>query len=466
MSIGGSKRNKKTAVETANAGWSQTPSNPVKQDGVVENIPVVTKVQERRSVVDSEYMPVTHLILHSSGDMWSVDYYRQLVGLDDMLRPLSFEVGPAEQNYELIRGFQLRVDDALDTSQDQETKEFTVTGAGAITHGIVPNSGDMFVADIGNGKAGLLTITSSEKASYTKDASYLIRWTLVSEFDDPKWRKELDSKVSRTLHYVNELAELYDTPFMTESAFNTYVSLAKQDVRLIDFFKEMFWSKEVHSIRMAEQDEKIYDGFHAKFCRDLGLGDIRRPIKTYGLGRLDDEDICTLWDLFEDMDTYRHSMLHRDFILNHVKTMPGVHVMRTIAWSPFTYALVPEGVIEDIDGEMVFSAGLLEPEVIANSKGLTVLPEELRKRFNLSSKPLYDLVTFKPYILSTAFYDGNRSEMNILEQMLHRALSSEVVPPEVVDVLCREIFTEPQLSIYYYTPLILVLIHYCKRGGM
>ncbi|WP_438616583.1 hypothetical protein, partial [Parabacteroides distasonis] len=47
---------------------------------MIENKPVVTKVQERRSVVDSEYTPVTHLILHSSGDMWTVDYYRQLIG--------------------------------------------------------------------------------------------------------------------------------------------------------------------------------------------------------------------------------------------------------------------------------------------------------------------------------------------------------------------------------------------------
>lgn len=467
MSIGGSKRERKDPTEVSAEGeWKQDPHNPLKTDGVVENVPVVTKVQERRSVVDSEYTPVTHLILHSSGDMWTVDYYRQLIGLDDQLRPLSFDVAAAEQSYELIKGFQLRVDEPLTPDQDQESKEFTVTGSGAITHGIVPNTGDMFVADIGNGKAGLLTITGSDKANYTKDAAYLVRWTLVSEMDDVKWANELENKVSKTLHYVNELAELYDTPFMTESAFNTYVSLAKQDDRLIEYFKELFWSKEVHSIRMAEQDEKIYDGFHAAFCRDLGLSDVRRPIKTYGLGKLDEEDISTVWDLFEDMDTFRYPMLHRDFVLNMSKSMPGVHVMRTIAWSPFTWALVPEGVVEDIDGEMEFSDGLLTPEVRANDKGLTKLPETLRKRFNLSDKPLYDLVTFKPYVLSAAFYDGNREEMNILEQMLHRSLSGEVVPPEVVDVLAREIYTEPRLSIYYYTPLILVLIHYCKRGGV
>ncbi|AQT27944.1 putative virion structural protein [Vibrio phage pVa-21] len=467
MSIGGKKRRVEESVaETENVGWEQDPHNPLNIDGVVENKPVVTKVQERRSVVDSEYTPITHLILHSSGDMWTVDYYRQLIGLDDMLRPLSFDVDIAEQNYELIKGFKLRVDDPLQPEQDTETKEFNVTGSGAITHGIVPNTGDMFVADIGNGKAGLLAVTSSEKASYTKDAAYLIRWVLVSEMDDEKWANELARKVSKTLHYVDELAEMYDTPFMTESAFNTYVSLARQDERLIEYFKELFWSKEVHSIRMADQDEKIYDGFHARFCRDLGLTDVRRPIKTYSLGRLDDEDVNTLWDLFDEMDTYRMPMLHRDFVLNMSKSMPGLHVMRTIAWSPFTWALVPEGVIDDIDGEVEFRDGLLTPEVVSNGKGPTMLPEALRARFNLAEKPLYDLVTFKPYVLSTAFYDGNRAEMNILEQMLHRALCNEVVPPEVVDVLTRELFTEPRLSIYYYTPLILVLIHYCKRGGI
>lgn len=466
MSIGGKKRDKKPTVVETDEGWKQDPHNPLKTDGVVENVPVVTKVQERRSVIDTEYTPIAHLIKHSSGDMWTVDYYRQLVGLDDQLRPLAFDVDVAEQNYELIKGFKLRVDDPLDPDQDEESKEFTVTGAGAVTHGLVPNTGDMFVADIGNGKAGLLTVTSSVKANYTKDAAYLIRWGLVTEMDDKKWADELESKVSRTLHYVDELVELYDTPFMTESAFNTYVSLARQDERLIEFFKEMFWSKEVHSIRMAEQDEKVYDGFHADFCRDLGLSDIRRPIKTYGLGNLDEEDVNTLWNLFEDMDTFRLSMCHRDFVLNSTKAMPGVHVMRTIAWSPFTYAVVPEGVVENIDGDMEFFDSFHAPEVVSNGKGATMLPETLRKRFNLAEKPLYNLVSFKPYVLSTAFYDGKREDMNILEQMLHRALCNETVPPEVVDVLTRELFTEPRLSIYYYTPLILVLIHYCKRGGV
>ena len=96
MSIGGKKRDKKPTVVETDEGWKQDPHNPLKTDGVVENAPVVTKVQERRSVIDTEYTPIAHLIKHSSGDMWTVDYYRQLVGLDDQLRPLP---GPGDTSH-------------------------------------------------------------------------------------------------------------------------------------------------------------------------------------------------------------------------------------------------------------------------------------------------------------------------------------------------------------------------------
>lgn len=467
MSIGG-KRDKNNIVEGApeDNAWSQDPHNP--QDplnGITENEPVIVQVRERRSVVDSEYIPLTHLILHTSGDMWRVDYYRQLVGLNDHLRPLQEGTANTSQQYERINNFELKVDDALSPTQDSKSKEFKVTGSGLVTHGLIPNYGDMFVADIGNGKAGLLTVTSSEQAGYTAESVYKIEWEVVDTLEQ-KWIDMLDARAVRTLIYVRELAELYDTPFMTEAAYFTYVDLEKQDDRLIEFFKQAFWAKQVRSITLPGQDDYIYDDFHSRFCRDVDLTDIRNPIETYALGSVDTNDVVTIWDLFEEMDTYKFSMLHRDMCINHVKTMPGIHVSRTVSWSPYDQAVLPLGKIETIDGEFSFSDSSTTLTSKPNGKGAVTLPETLRARFNIANKPLYGLVSFKPYVLSTAFYDRDVENMSVLEEMLYRSINGDVVPPEIVAVLSKELYTEPDLSIYYYTPLLLVLIFYCKRGGV
>jgi len=470
MSIGGkrsaeSREALPTGTEATNGTWEQSPVNPQNPlDGIIQNKPVVTQVQQRRSVIDSEYVPLTHIIIHSSGDLWKVDYYRQLVGLDDKLKPLQAGMSAVEQPYELITGLQLRVDDPLVPTQDQETKEFDVVGTGSITNGVIPNQGDMFVADIGGGVAGLLTVTSSEKAAYTKDAAYMIRWKVVEELSIESERL-LEERTIRTLVYVPELTELYDTPFMTEAAFETYVGLQDRDHQLIEMFKDRFWSREVRSIRVPGNSCKVYDGFHAEFCRSLGLTDVSRPIQTYALGSIDNNDVRTLWDLFEDMDTFRMNTVHRDFTITPTKALPGVHVTRSIAWSQYEYAIVPDGVIDEIDGEVEFLEASYDV-TLGGIPAVKSLPIIMSTRFNIPRKPLFGQVTFIPYVFSQQFYANGDDVSSILEMMTLRMLRGEVVPPEIVSILATELFTESTISIYYYTPIILVLIHYCKRGGM
>lgn len=462
MSIAGKD---KTIAVTKPNGWSQQPNNPQDLSDVVENKPVITQVSTRRSVVDSEYMPTSHLIIHSSGDKWRVDYYRRLAGLDDVLQPLSSGMSATEQQYELIKDAYLHVESPLTTSQDNTTKEFSVTGEGSLTHGITPNYGDMFVADIGNGSMGLFTITTSLLTSYSKGAAYTLEWVLVDDISNGTYQEQLDQKTVRTLHYVEELVELYDSPFMTESAYATYVDLHEQDHRLIKNFQHRFWSSEVQSLRIPGQDLKGYDGWHAAFCRDIGLVNNRYPVQLYNLGRIKDSDITTLWRLFSDMDDYRFPLLHTAFCLHSVKSLPGKHVTRSVAWSPFDLALVPTGDVETADGVVSFYDDEMSFDIPPVSKMPVSLPTDLQKRFNLPPAPLFKNATISPYVLSQAFYDKDMDNVSILELMALRLIKGDVVPPEVVSVLASELFTENAISVYYYTPIILVLIHYCKRGS-
>ena len=54
-----------------------------------------------------------------------------------------------------------------------------VNGTADVYPFIIPNVGDMFAADVGDGKEGVFTITSTEKKSLLKEAVYTIEYTLL-----------------------------------------------------------------------------------------------------------------------------------------------------------------------------------------------------------------------------------------------------------------------------------------------
>ena len=441
-----------------------TPSNPQDRlDGIVEGKPVVTDSPVRKSVVDTEYIPVSHLIIHTSGDPWTVDYYRQLVGLDDPLQPIQQGTLPAHQQYEKIKRFILKVDTGLEPVQDPQTKEFTVTGEGAIEYGVVPNTGDMFIADIGSGRVGLLTVIYSERMMDTKSATYRIRWQLVSEYVD-QWESDLESKVVKTTIFEQSMVELHDSPFMTEEGHRQLLTLNAYDERIRGQFMDRYWSRDVQSIRLPQTDCLIYDGFHAAFCQHIGLGDVIRPIDLYRYGPIDASDVPTIWDAFREMEWWPIEDVCQKFGKVSVRTFGGTAAYRGVTWSPYRYAIYPDGGVPDYHDAPKIPTAWPTFHVLPNNAPKT-LPEALGVKYNLRDKLMFPELSGSFYVLTGAFYSATSEEMSVLEILCWKMLHKEQISSELVQELCDAIFKEPQIHQYYYMPILLVLIHYSRRGG-
>lgn len=480
--------------------------------GVVENQPLLTPMPKRRSIVDSQYVPLSHIIVNAEGDKWPVNYYKQNIGLNDELMPLAQGTAAAHQQYTKYCEFIVHVMSPLTQQQESETKEFTITGEATMFFGLVPNKGDMFVADIGNGKAGMFTITETERLTYTKEACYTIRYVMTDEYT-PVLETQIESKVIRTYYFELALAELNESPFLTESDYHTYINLNEQESFLRSYFERAFWSRIAGNIALPQQNVLTHDAQHAIFCANVGLGSPRHPIIAYTNGYMANSEIYTLWDVFKDMELGQLSYAHQTFGITTAATFQEVTIARGIAWSQYGYTVYPTpDFFTPNDTESVKTAvGIIKPnggvgvtdkynngvcmvdQSVIDENRLILPPVSPSGNRPLSEggadvdvdvddsewnpEPTWEPVKPEPtpifpaignslyYVFSENFYNQTGS-LSRFEQTATVMLKGQPIATKEVSVFCNAVRKCSLLQQFYFIPILLLMIKYSKRGSM
>jgi hypothetical protein len=140
----------------------------------------ITDSSNESIAVDNRDTPRINLLTHIVGSSWVVDYYSQVLNTNSQLSGQQLSVSAVYQQYKKINNLEIKVTSALTSSQDEQ-KNMSVTGEATLFPFIIPNDGDMFIADIGNGKKAVFTITRTTKLSIYKQACYTISYVLDSE---------------------------------------------------------------------------------------------------------------------------------------------------------------------------------------------------------------------------------------------------------------------------------------------
>ena len=126
--------------------------------------PVIPKVEpdKNQSVfIDTRYQPLSSLLKYTQGAIWTVNYYSQYHDRDNATYAQDPGQSPIYQQFRKIERLELRVESPLNQQQDQESKGFSVKGSAYLPLSIIPNAGDMFTADVGDGREGVFQIDNS-----------------------------------------------------------------------------------------------------------------------------------------------------------------------------------------------------------------------------------------------------------------------------------------------------------------
>lgn len=440
---------------------SATPDAPSQ---IVTNIPKIEEKPYKGIVVDTQYTPLSSLISYIEGATWTVNYYSQVLDKNNDLRTQDVGQDPVYQAYTEILEMEMKVSSVLTATQDAATSRMTVTGTATTFPFLIPNAGDMFVADVGDGREGVFQVTNSEKRTILKDSVYVIDYVLMYYVDlFPTKAADLKVKSIKSTHYVRDFMLNGQAPTLIDTEYNAYKELIGKFSLLANLYTKWFFVLQYQTLLVPGQPTFIYDHFIAKTI--LSILSVRDTEHVQYIRRLNLDD-----DEYFKQDTLLSAMVKRD------KTILALanKQMGTVSTMAFDNNPMSEGIRFININKVIYP---LDPDMSMLSTGETTAKTALDN--DIVSVPLRAGITstmlasttiagvtipfIKPvlvdnyYILSSNFYT-NTGTQSVLEILVNDYFSAEAINSSALLELANQVPGWNGLEKFYYIPVILMLI--------
>lgn len=430
------------------------------------NESLVTEENYDGVTVDSQYVSRQSMLTHIQGSPWTVNYYRQMLGSDSELSPQQMEKHAVYQQYMLIADLELRVTSPLDSSQRQEGNSFDVNGEAYVYPPLVPNKGDMFLADVGDGREGVFAVTGAERLTILKESCFRITYTLVDWSTDER-RKDFDNKTVKRTHFVKRLLTHGQDPIVVDETYHEYLSFDQYANNLfVQFFSE-FYDKATSTLIVPDQENSTYDPFLTKtmaMCFNTTDHPMMRQLHQYSVEIAGKEIPKTVWDCV---------------VQGNLNLLPMTTQTMTLLES-YHFGSRPqlEGIYYSNVHVVVYPLDQSDVQVMKGLVTGTLSVTDLRHRLRTPSlgrigtvkegqrqTPLIHPTNIDDfYVLSEAFYYQDREGMSVLERLLSDALNGQSIDHMHLSELCQNATYWGRVERFYYIPLLLVLLKFTLRG--
>lgn len=230
--------------------------------------PKAYDAQFRPSIVESRYNNTTSLLSNVTGTPVRVNYYRQYLGKDEQAMGFQMDNVAVYQSYTLIHNLILKFQGKPGYSFDTDKAESTETGTAYVIFDLAPLTGDMFMRDIGDGRAGLYQVEGQpELFNFSADKVYLITFKLLYVVT-AEVQANLDSRVVKELHYSKDSVLKGGNALLTSEDVESVKELMKMSYVITQLVLETGYYNPEETIVIPKEssaDDIIYDPFLAKF---------------------------------------------------------------------------------------------------------------------------------------------------------------------------------------------------------
>lgn len=395
----------------------------------------------RDEVINAGYTPLKSLVTYAQGKPWMSTFFSQKLAKGSEPMPPQFDDAKSLQSYLQINKFVLKVQAELarNPNDDGETE---LTGEAIILPGVVPNIYDAFIADIGDGRMGFFIVNRVEQLSVYNDAAYQIGYGLYDYYTKPI-QEQMEARVVQRAVYDMDYVHTGKNPIIAYDEYFTRERLEREEQNLCDHFFSQFFSKDVGTLQVPDADSfnKLYDPYHTRFVDRL-IETYKRPSRMRMLvldESMNDVNVpVTLWDMLVKQDVRQFSYVQRDMQMVPSKYFRGGSVlMGGVAYSGFHDVVFPV-----CDG-----APLMQRDILGDETTNGDFSGMLFKRLGYKDN----------YVLSAAFYEQRRVDMNLLEREIHNLITGQPINVDNVDLLLNTYYTAPKLVQFYAFPLLVTL---------
>lgn len=464
----------------------ELPKNPALPDPSPSNpVPKLYPEQYRHSVVSAKTTPLSALLQYVEGSTLVVDYYSQVLGADEEASP--FEPGQLAvyQQYNVIKGMVIKLDGSFAIGEDQQSMEMQVSGTGKIFPGTVkPNFGDVIIADIGDGKAGIFTLEVPLKNTLMKETCYNITFNLYREADE-HLVSVLNGRVVNTYYYRNDFLTYGKNPIVTEGVVQLDKQLKQlEKIRLREFVAD-FFSREYGTFAVPSQTDPTYDRYVVSCLMrqfDRGSHPIFSRVRELNCDGIPLSDQQSIFDMLISRDQSYRTIIFSKAQLASVKLFDSLPYMEGVRYSGMEYVILPKTLRNVVEaqygrGTQSYIGTAIRPE--ASNYDLTANVDYLNVLSNLTSineddsvpsgytdalRPVYHKMgSDDSYILSNAFYDEDTDAMTKFDLLVNTAITTNTVPTRPLLAMAQVMSKWPALDRYYHTPLLIALLQLSKK---
>lgn len=406
------------------------PDNPVAQ-------PVIKSPDVLNEVIDTRYTPRKSLMTQVGGRSWLVDFYQQLLGPGSEPMALQHDEGnDTTQQYRRIRRTILKVTTDLQHNPEKDQGQMEITGVAYLMPGIIPNQGDMFVADVGDGRGGLFTINDIEIMSIYNDTAYQITYEMTDWWDNTI-QAILDRKTQETCVYDMDYARTGMNPIIASEDFFNREKLIGLELSLTEHFFNTFYDGEYETFTVPGQKLSAYDPYFVRFVDKL-IDYEQRPRRQ------------RIWQFDESLKGYQRPTVLWDMLVGQDPHM-FKYVQRQMQVVPATYFRSSTALYGGIAYSGIFNVvyPVSDNVVINLDLDLPTTP--------IDSRLFNSISVYKSYVLSEAFYNERPVDMTDLERQVYNLITGAPINVEKLVDLIDAYFAASPLVQYYAFPLLVCL---------
>lgn len=444
------------------------PSTPVKRT----DTPVITEPKYRGATVDTRYDDRRSLVTHIEGSAWVVNYFSQQLGEHDEPGPLQLGKDAVYQQYTQIQQLELKVTSALSADQRETSKSFDVTGSAMVYPPLVPNRGDMFLADVGDGQEGVFSIIQSKRMTYLKESVFEIEYVLVS-YSTEEYRDDLAKKTIKQTRFLKDLLDHGEDPVIIEEDYHRLLNAEELQKTLLGHYLGSFYCKKSATLMVPDQNEDTYDPFVVQtFKRLFNTHDhaLIRKMKSYSVELPDHTPPKTFWDALLDVTMADLPMCNEKLALVDSAVFGAFPQYEGVAFSNV------ESVVYPVDRQytdlthLTIKNGRYDARdirhqfVTTHLSGLSQLNHPKGQGIK-ALHPIHPVTKDEYYVFSEAFYFHNYPGQSQLETLTRHAMENSPIDTATLFELADQVHRWGRLERFYYTPIILTLLKLVRQGG-
>lgn len=460
----------------------QTPEEEAAQPSVKPTKPNHIQPASYKGItIDTQYVPRSTMLQWIEGSLYTVNYYSQVLGEHDEPKPLAHATSPVYQQYRMIRQMDLKITSPISPSVNPQDNTAQVTGSGITYPFLVPQKGDMFVADVGDGQVGLFTITQATQATIRKDSVYMIEFLMVNELRESD-REDLDRKTIETFHFSRESLISGAGPFVTETHYQRQGNYATLRDELITRYMSDFYSRQYTTLIVPDQSLVTYDHFVAQAVRQIVSGEhhpIVRKIRALPVATETVMSRPTLWDAIIRHQPNRLILMTNQVKLVSTQIFNNRPILQSLNHTGIKRIVFPLQAPSNVDayyggkherdivgvrmepGKPRYQEGPLRSQMERNlpwfqpSRPATINPDDSAVPMASALAAIHPVTKDAHYVLSEAFYlAGRRHERSCLEVVMDQVLQAKPISHEHLDEVLKDIWEWDNLERFYYYPLV------------